>query len=122
MDESISVVSWSLILYPISWLVCLLYLCLFFSLVCMRLKLNLINGLYALDFCTSAVFMVIEVEHDKIDDDKVVVLYSNHYVLPSSMVNLTGQHGGCRPDLVKITFKVKYVFSVTFSVSNPCDR
>ena len=90
MDESISVVSWSLILYPISWLVCLLYLCLFFSLVCMRLKLNLINGLYALDFCTSAVFMVIEVEHDKIDDDKVVVPYSNHYVLPSRLVNLTG--------------------------------
>ena len=61
MAAEITLTSWSLVLYPISWLACILYLCLFFSLIFMRLKLNLVNGLYALDFCTSAVFILIEV-------------------------------------------------------------
>ena len=61
MGVEISLMSWSLVLYPVSWLACILYLCLFFSLILMRLKLNLVNGLYALDFCTSAVFILIEV-------------------------------------------------------------
>ena len=62
MDGEVSLMSWSLVLYPVSWLACILYLCLFFSLILMRLKLNLVNGLYALDFCTSAVFILIEVQ------------------------------------------------------------
>ena len=72
--------TWSLVLYPISWISCILHLCLFFSLICMRLKLNLVNGLYALDFFTSAVFIVIEVA------DTCSIVLSTHPISDSITV------------------------------------
>ena len=66
MPPVLSFTTWSLVLYPISWLACLLYLLLFFSLILMRLKLNLLNWLYAIDFCTSGVFILLEVNNPMI--------------------------------------------------------
>ena len=55
-------ISWQLILYPISWVLSSLWIYLFFCLIFMRLKLDLINGLYAFYLVNSALFALLQVK------------------------------------------------------------
>ena len=54
-------ISWQLVLYPISWVLSSMWLYLFFCLIFMRLKMDLINGLYAFYLVNSALFSLLQV-------------------------------------------------------------
>ena len=54
-------ISWQLIIIPLSWVLCSLWLYLFFCLIFMRLKMDLVNGLYAFYLVNSALFPLLQV-------------------------------------------------------------
>ena len=54
-------ITWQLILYPISWMNSSLFLYLFFCLIFMRFKIDLVNGLCALYFLSASVFALLQV-------------------------------------------------------------
>ena len=111
MAGEITLVSWSLVLYPISWLACILYLFLFFSLILMRLKLNLVNGLYALDFCTSAVFILIEVF--------ILEATTHPTINPLLKCSVFSIIMSIAPTFTKL-WHFSLLFIVTLSLSNSC--
>ena len=60
-----STITWQLLLYPISWINSSLFLYLFFCLIFMRLKIDLVNGLCALYFLCASVFSLLQVLSDQ---------------------------------------------------------